>query len=720
MKHSHTTSKEGLEAGSRRCFSRSLVVFAFMLQMAWQSLLVHGEGIQTHWWAVQPVQRPAIPSLKNDTWSINPIDQFVSRKLRSEALQPSPQAERSELIRRVYYDLIGLPPSPGAVQRFRHDSNPEAWQNLIEELLSSPHYGERWGQHWLDVTRWAESDGYRQDAFRPHAWPYRDYVIDSINKDKPYDTFVKEQLAGDEMAPHDPDVFIGTAYLRNGIYEYNQRNVQMHWELIVDELTSLTGETFMGVGIGCAKCHDHKFDPIPQEDYYKIKAMLAPVSWKFDIPLATPAQQKRYTQQLEVWKEATKDLRKQIDAIVEPRIQSIQQEALIKFPEEIQAIFSKKAKDRSPYEQQLMDLANIQLEYERERFNESNSIKGQAAEKLKALRKALNAYATLKPEKPTPAFVASDVGRKAPRVLLKNRSGEREIPPGFLSVLESAPLKIPSPGDASTTGRRTKLAEWLTDETHPLTPRVMANRIWQKHFKEGLVSSPNDFGHLGQAPSHPELLDWLAAEFMDSGWSLKHMHRIILQSATYRQTTRREPGTTESHLDPLNRLLWRYPPKRLDAAQIRDTMLYVSGELDITSGGKSVKGDQPRRSVYVRKVRNSPDELLKGFDSPTGFNSTPVRDATTTPGQALLMVNGDWIMKRAEAFARQLQQSHGRNMEAWINHAYEKCYGRVPDSAEMKLATAFLENSPENLEPAEILPDLCQILLNSNEFLYLH
>ena len=522
------------------------MVFAFMLQMAWQTLLVQGEGIKTQWWAVQPVQRPAIPSLKNDTWSINPIDQFVNRKLRAAGLQPSPKAERSELIRRIYYDLIGLPPSPEAVQRFSHDSNPEAWQSLIEELLNSPHYGERWGQHWLDVTRWAESDGYRQDAFRPHAWPYRDYVIDSINKDKPYDTFVKEQLAGDEMAPHDPDIFIGTAYLRNGIYEYNQRNVQMHWELIVDELTSLTGEAFMGVGIGCAKCHDHKFDPIPQEDYYKIKAMLAPVSWKFDVSLATPAQQKRYTQQLEAWKEATEDLRKQIDAIVEPRIQSIQQEALIKFPEEIQAIFAKKAKDRSPYEQQLMDLANIQLEYERERFNELKSIKGEAAEKLKTLRKALNAYATLKPEKPTPAFVASDVGRRAPRVMLKNRSGEREIPPGFLSVLESTPLKIPSPEDTSTTGRRTMLAEWLTDEAHPLTPRVMANRIWQKHFKEGLVSSPNDFGHLGQAPSHPELLDWLAAEFMDSGWSLKHMHRMILQSATYRQTTRREPGPTES------------------------------------------------------------------------------------------------------------------------------------------------------------------------------
>ena len=713
------TNGELLPQGHQR-FSVSFALIAFILLTTSQIPLTCGDDIQSHWWAIQPVERPEVPSDQNDSWSLNPIDKFIHRKLQSETLEPSPQADRRELIRRVYFDLTGLLPSPKAVQGFVADQNPKAWQNLIEELLNSPQYGERWGQHWLDVTRWAESDGYRQDAFRPHAWPYRDYVIHSINQDKPYTTFVKEQLAGDEIAPHDPDVFIGTAYLRNGIYEYNQRNVEMHWELIVDELTSLTGETFMGVGIGCAQCHDHKFDPIPQEDYFKLKAMLAPVSWKFDLPLATPAQQKSYAQQLALWKEATKGLREQVDAIVEPKIQAIQHDALIKFPEEIQAIFAKDATDRTPYEQQLMDLANIQLEYERERFNETASIKGEDAEKLKALRKELKAYDHLKPEKPIPAFVASDVGKKAPKVLLKNRSGERAIPPGFLSVLESDPLDITPPENRSTTGRRSKLAEWLTDETHPLTPRVMVNRIWQKHFKDGLVSSPNDFGHLGQAPSHPELLDWLAAEFIDSGWSIKHMHRIILQSASYQQTARREPGTAESNLDPLNRLLWRYPPKRLDAAQIRDAMLQVSGELDLTTGGKSVKGDQPRRSVYVRKVRNSPDEVLKGFDSPTGFNSTPVRDATTTPGQALLMVNGDWTLKRSKAFAKQLQQSHGQNKEAWIKHAYEKCYGREPNLIEIKSATAFLENAPEGMKQAELLPDLCQILLNSNEFLYLH
>ncbi len=711
---------EGFMNKGHRHLSVKILLIGILFQSSLNTSLLHGEDHQSHWWAVQPVERPEVPSREGDHWSLNPIDKFIDRKLQSESLQPSPRADRQELIRRVYFDLIGLPPTPKAVQDFVQDSNPKAWQNLIETLLNSPQYGERWGQHWLDVTRWAESDGYRQDAFRPYAWPYRDYVIKSINEDKPYDTFVREQLAGDELSPDDPDVFIGTAYLRNGIYEYNQRNVEMHWELIVDELTSLTGEAFMGVGIGCAQCHDHKFDPIPQEDYYKLKAMLAPVSWKFDVPLATPKQQRNYEAQLALWENATKEIRQQIDEIVEPKIKAKQKAALIMFPEKIQAIFEKAPEERAPYEQQLMDLANIQIEYERERFNEASSIKGEAAEKLKNLRKALTAYDHLKPEKPIPAFIASDVGKKAPKVLLKNRSGERNIPPGFLSVLKSDSLNITPPENTPTTGRRTKLAEWLTNETHPLTPRVMVNRIWQKHFKDGLVSSPNDFGHLGQAPSHPELLDWLAREFIDSEWSLKHMHRIILQSATYQQTTRREPGTEESNIDPLNRLLWRYPPKRLDAAQIRDAMLQVSGELDLTTGGESVKGGQPRRSVYVRKVRNTPDEVLKGFDSPTGFNSTPIRDATTTPGQALLMVNGDWTMKRAKAFAKLLMKNHGQEPEEWIKHGFEKCYGRIPSQAEMNSAIAFLENAPEDMKRSELLPDLCQMLLNSNEFLYLH
>ena len=681
------------------------------------SAAIVADEASTHWWAVKPVHRPNVPVRSGDEWSQNAVDRFVDRALHQAGLTPGPKADRRELIRRVYFDLIGLPPSREAVESFVRDKNPKAWSNLVEELLNSPHYGERWGQHWLDVTRWAESDGYRQDAYRPNAWPYRDYVVNSFNQDKPYDQFVREQLAGDELAPDDPEVLIGTAYLRNGIYEYNQRNVQMHWELIVDELTSLTGEVFMGVGIGCAQCHDHKFDPIPQEDYYRLKAMLAPVSWKFGVPLATPGEKKEYDRQLAVWMEATQDLREQIDAIVEPKIKAKQHAALIMFPEAIQAIFEMPKEKRTPYQQQLMDLANIQVEYERERFDESKSIKGEDGEKLKKLRESLKEFDHLKPASLTPAFIASDVGKEAPKVLLKNRAGARDIDPGFLSVLEPASLEIHSPKQGDTTGRRTKLAEWLTDKEHPLTPRVIVNRIWLKHFKDGLVASPNDFGELGKAPSHPELLDWLASEFLDSEWSFKHMHRLILLSSTYQQTARREPGIRESETDPLNRLLWRYPPKRLDAAQVRDAMLKVSGVLDPSLGGPSVKGDQLRRSIYVRKIRNTPDEVLKGFDAPTGFNSTPVRDATTTPGQALLLMNGDWVMKRALQFAAELRSIHGEDLTGIVHEAYQRCYSRTPDSEESRVAVAFLKEP--NTE-SDSLVDMCHMFLNSNEFLYLH
>ena len=250
-----------------------------------------------------------------------------------------------------------------------------------------------------------------------------------------------------------------------------------------------------------------------------------------------------------------------------------------------------------------------------------------------------------------------------------------------------------------------------------MTPRVIVNRIWLKHFKDGLVASPNDFGELGKAPSHPELLDWLASEFLDSGWSFKHMHRLILHSSTYQQTARREPGTRESETDPLNRLLWRYPPKRLDAAQVRDAMLKVSGVLDPSLGGPSVKGNQLRRSIYVRKIRNTPDEVLKGFDSPTGFNSTPVRDATTTPGQALLLMNGDWMLQRARQFAEQLRSTHGDDSTAMVQEAYQRCYGRNPNPEETQMALSFLK---DQIAEGDSLVDMCQMLLNSNEFLYLH
>jgi hypothetical protein len=669
------------------------------------------------WWAIEPIERPAFPSSASDHWTRNPIDYFVMQRLKEAGLAPAPEADRAELIRRAYFDLIGLPPSSEAIEDFVTDPHPDAWIQLVEGLLESPHYGERWGQHWLDVTRWAESDGYRQDAFRPHAWPYRDYVIKAFNQDKPYDRFVREQLAGDELEPDNPEVTIATAYLRNGIYEYNQRNVEMHWELIVDELTSLTGEAIMGVGIGCAQCHDHKFDPIPQEDYFRIKAMLAPVSWEFDRFLATSQQRESHRLMQEAWQAQTHSIRQQIDAIIEPRIKAKQEHALGMFPDAIQAIFQMPAEQRTPYQVQLMDLASIQIRYERERFDAGKEIKGEEGERLKALQKELAAFDELKPEELTPAFIASDVGNQAPAVWIKGREGKSPVSPGFLSVLEPGVVEDEPSSSSHTTGRRLKLAQWLTDRSHPLTPRVMVNRLWQKHFSEGMVASLNDFGQLGQRPSHPDLLNWLASEFIDSGWSIKHIHRLIMTSATYLQTARLEPDGNALTIDPQNRWLWRYPPKRLDAAQIRDAMLMASGELNLAMGGPSVLGSEPRRSVYVRKIRNTPDEMLKGFDAPTGFHSTPTRDSTTTTTQALLMINGSWVLDRSRAMSAALIEAYPSNPVAWVEHAYQRCYGRIPREEERERALEFLRT---NNDRDAALMDFCHVMLSSNEFLYLH
>ncbi len=645
------------------------------------------------WWSYQPLKKAAVPAKAGGEWAKNDIDRFVYRELAEAGLEPAPQADRRELIRRAYFDLIGLPPSPEAVEAFVIDKRPDAWPRLIDALLEDPRYGERWGQHWLDVVRYAESDGYNQDAFRPDAWPYRDFVVQSFNNDKPYDQFVREQLAGDQIDPDNPDVMIGTAYLRNGIYEYNQRNVRMHWELIVDELTALTGEAFLGLSVQCAQCHDHKFDPILQEDYYRLKAFLAPVKWRFDLPLTDPKTEAEYEAKLAKYKEATKEIQEQIDAILEPKIISKQEGNAKMFPDDIKAMRAKPESERTPYEQQLVDLMEIQVRYERERFSEEKSLKPEEKEKLKALREQLKPFEDLKP-KPLPvAFVATDVGPEAPDVLLKSRKGEKKIGPGFMTLIQPGTPDIPKPeGIENTTGRRLALANWITRPDNQLSTRVIANRVWQHHFGYGIVRTPNDFGHLGEEPTHPELLDYLALRFVEGGWKMKPLHRLIMTSAAYQQTARVEPNMVAKMKDPENRLLWRFPVRRLQAEEVRDAMLAVSGELETTGPGTvSVDGDQPRRSIYVKKMRNRPDELLKAFDAPPGFASAPERNATTTATQSLLMVNGDWPLNRAKAFAERLLDSSKDVSPELVDRAYALAFSRPPSADERQLAHAFLK-----------------------------
>lgn len=641
------------------------------------------------WWAIQPVANPKAPDA-GAGWVRNEIDRFIAFALEAADLKPASAADREELARRAYFDLHGLPPTPEQMEAFVQDQRPDAWERLVDELLASPRYGERWGQHWLDVVRFAESDGYRQDAFRPDAFRYRDWVIQSFNSDKPYDKFVAQQLAGDEIDIEDPDCLIGTAFLRNGLYEYNQRDVRFHWELILNELTNVTAEAFLGLGIGCAQCHDHKFDPLLQKDYYRLQAYLAPVRMRHDLPLANPEEKAEYQRKLIAWQEATAESRREIDAIVEPKIKKAMNDSLIKFPPDIQELFQKAEAERTPYEQQLMELAKIQLDYERERFSEA-AIKGEERVRLDALRGELAKFEAMKPKALPRAFAASDVRNRAPVVPLGGRPGvgTGNVLPGIPSIMIPDDENIEFRSGAST-GRRLTLATWITDPKNPLTPRVLANRIWQHHFERGIVTTPNDFGTLGEAPSHPELLDWLASRLIKNGWQLKPLHRVIMTSATYRQTARQEPNERAQREDPSNKLLWRFPPRRLDAEQARDAMLAVSGELKLDLGGASVSGDTPRRSIYVKKIRNSPDELLKALDAPMGFESTAARSSTTTATQSLQMINGPWLNKRAAAFARRLIGGRKEVLDADVRRAYRMALGREAATEEVEQALAFI------------------------------
>lgn len=677
------------------------------------------------WWAIQPIVRPDVPRAGRGWWR-NAIDRFISEKMSAEGVEPSPEAERLELVRRAYFDLHGLPPTPEQVDDFLSDERPDAWPRLIDELLESPHYGERWGQHWLDVVRFAESDGYRQDAFRPDAFRYRDWVVKSLNEDKSYDRFVAQQLAGDEIDADDPDSLLGTAFLRNGLYEYNQRDVRFHWELILNELTNVTAEAFLGLGIGCAQCHDHKFDPLLQKDYYRLQAFLAPVRWRHDLKLATAEQKAVQRNHQEEWEEATREIRAEIDGILEPKIQRAIQASLIKFPEDIQAMFAKKEQERSPYEQQLVELAQIQLDYERKNYGDSR-VKGKEGERLKDLRLQLKEFDPLQPKTLPKAFAATDVRKVPPTVPLGGWQGEGDVEPGPPSILEDAPMQI-SFDSRESTGRRLALATWITDRQNPLTARVMVNRIWQRHFGRGLVATPNDFGALGEEPSHPELLDWLAVRFMNDGWRQKELHRLIMQSATYRQTARREPNAGLREKDPENLLLWRYSPMRLDAEQIRDAMLTASGELNRTVGGRSVSGSVPRRSLYVKKIRNSPDEMLKGFDAPLGFESAAERTTTTTAVQSLQLINGPWVTKRAQAMARRVLGKDQEFTKFHVRRAYRFAFGREPEKSELEDVISFVNELQAQLSQdgqierpvLSAVSDLCHALLTSNEFLYLH
>ena len=664
------------------------------------------------WWALQPLQNVALPTNPNDTWSKSPIDHFVHRKLTENNLEPAPQANKRVLIRRLYLDLIGLPPTPKEVDAYLSDTSAEAWSTIVNQLLDDPRYGEHWARFWLDLVRYAESDGWNKDTYRPNIHRYRDYVVNSFNSDKPYPQFVLEQLAGDEIGADDPEDIVATGFLRLGVYEYNQRNARKQWDDIMNEMTDVTGTVFLGLSMSCSRCHDHKFDPILQKDYFSLRAFLEPIIWRDDIPLATALERAGWEAQQRAWKGISGNIQKSIDELRKPYIDKKWYDTADKFPLDIQDAYNKPESERTSWDQQMAYLIGRQFYEEGVPALKAMSKPHKAQDAL--LQELLAEYNTVKPAPLPAAMSVKDYpGTPSPTIIPGDESNT-PIAPGFLTIMSTdKPTITPI---AESTGRRTVLAQWIGRADNPLTTRVIVNRIWQQHFTQGLVLSSNDFGNLGEPPSHPELLDWLTQSFIDNNWSFKHLHRLILNSATWQQSSEHPLAATHQAKDPGEVLLWRHKVHRMKAEQLYDAMLLASGELNTKKNGTG------SRALYQRVIRNTPNQYLHAFDMANGLTSMSERNSTTTPTQALLLLNGEFALARAKKLAERVEKSSLETIKDKLNYAFQLTWGRNATESEMTRALSFTRIAGEEdaltLDQTQLV-DFCHVLLNANEFAYI-
>ncbi|MCY2976608.1 MAG: PSD1 and planctomycete cytochrome C domain-containing protein [Planctomycetota bacterium] len=674
------------------------------------------------WWAFVPVKKTDPPIDGRDEWSKNTIDRFVWKGLSEHEMEPAPIADKTTLIRRLYFDLIGLPPSPAEIDAFVCDESPNAIEQVIDRLLADSRYGEHWARFWLDLVRYAESDGWNKDEYRPHLWKFRDYVVAAFNKDMPYPKFVLDQLAGDESAERDPDGLIAAGFLRLGIYEYNQRDARGQWNDIMNEMTDVAGDVFLGLSMSCARCHFHKFDPIPQTDYFKLRAFFEPVCWRDDLDAATDLERKQYEEKISEWEKATQSIREQLAAILEPYEKRKWASTAAKFPIEIQACFNMPTHERTSWQEQMAYLVSRQ--YLEEDGGPYKKLDKEDAEKREALQKELAAFDHLKPSPLREVMTVTDFPGLIAPTTIPDDPRRQSIPPGFLDVLSTntdLPAATSVQVKEGSSGRRTALAKWIGDARNPLTTRVIVNRIWQQHFGQGLVSTSSDFGSLGDKPTHPELLDWLTANFVEEQWSFKKLHKQILLSATWQQSSRHPQSERYQSIDSAERLLWRTRVRRLQAEQIRDAILTSSGQLSNEAGGPSVAEDKPRRSLYVKSIRNQNDTFLHGFDIANGLQSVAVRDTTTTPTQSLMLLNGNYALAQAKKLAERLLAEQ-QEPEQVLRNAFRWTWGTEPTNADMNCAHQFFSlgsgEDSEVIDPQQ-LTDFCHILFNSNQFLYL-
>jgi hypothetical protein len=689
-----------------------------------------------------------VPEVKNKDWVVNPIDNFILARLEAEGLAPGVRADKLRLLRRVTFDLTGLPPSVAEQDAFLKDDAPDAHSKVVERLLASPRYGERWATHWLDLVRYAETDGFKADDLRPEAYRYRDYVIRAFNADLPYDRFIRQQLAGDELEPDNPDAITATGFNRLYPDEYNSALLEQRHQEILYDLTDVTGLVFLGLTVGCARCHDHKYDPTTQADYYRLQSFFAAMREREDAPAAGAEVRKAYNKQLAAWEAATQDLRAEMDALVADKGDQARKNALLKFRTEIQEAEKTAPDRRTPYQTHIALLAEKQMDRAAR-----DALAKLPADKKSRYQELAKKLADVEPRRPDPlplTHSVTDIGREAPPTYrLQGGDWHRpkeEVQPGFPSFLGDDKPDTSLPPGVVSTGRRSALARWLTKKDNPLTARVLVNRLWQHHFGVGIVASSNDFGALGDAPTHPELLDWLAVEFVESGYSLKHMHRLMVLSAAYCQDSRVDPENA-AHAKALakdhgNKLLWHANRQRLEGEALRDAMLSLSGELNLRMYGPSARPklpdkisnyawkpdakveDQNRRSVYVFVKRNMRYPLFDAFDWPDLHNSCSRRANTTTAPQALLLLNGDFTQERAQRLGTELLTQYGDDDAGLVTRAYRGAWGRTPTSEEVRLGVKFLGEQAARLKvrgddarKAAII-DFCHAVLNTNESLY--